>query len=42
MRKVKVNNEINDIAYMQVKDLSKPEMRKFLYSMDGLFLQTQI
>ena len=41
--KVKINNKIDDIAYMQVKDLTKKmKMKKFLFSMDGHFHLTQI
>ena len=34
--KVKVNNKIDDVAYMQVKDLTKEKTKKSLYSMAGL------
>ena len=38
--KVRVNNKSNDVAYLQVKDLTKNENEKFLYSMDGHLLTT--
>ena len=34
--KQKVNNKIDDVAYMQVKDLQKMRMNKFLSLMAGL------
>ena len=37
--KVKINNKIDSVAYMQVKDLTKNEMKKYLYLMDGLLHQ---
>jgi hypothetical protein len=40
--KVKVNNKIDSVAYMQVKDLTKNENEKFLYLMDGLLHQIQV
>ena len=37
------NNILDDVAYLQVKDLSKKrKMRKFLFSMVGHLLQIQI
>ena len=40
--KVKSNNKFNDVAYMQVKDLTKMKMTRYLYLMDGHFLQILI
>ena len=40
--KVKINNKIDSVAYMQVKDLTKNEMKKYLYLMDGLLHQIQV
>ena len=42
MWKNKNNNKLDDVAYMQVKDLTKNEMKKFLYLMDGHLHQIQI
>ena len=40
--KVKINNIVDDVAYMQVKDLTKNEDEKVLYLMGGLFHLIQI
>ena len=40
--KVKVNNKIDSVAYMQVKDLTKMRMKKYLYLMVGHLHQTQV
>ena len=37
--KVKINNRIDSVAYMQVKDLTKMIMKKYLYLMVGLLHQ---
>ena len=40
--KVRVNNKVNDVAYMQVKDLTKNENEKVLFSTAGPFPLIQI
>ena len=40
--KVKVNNVTDSVAYMQVKDLTKMKMSKYLYLTVGLLLQIQV
>ena len=35
--KVKINNKIDDVAYMQVKDLTKGRTKRYLYLTGGLF-----
>ena len=37
--KVKVNNTIDDVAYMQVKDTTKNQNEKYLFLMVGLFFR---
>ena len=41
MWKVKVNNKIDDVAYMQVKDLTKGENEKVFIFNNGLSLLIQ-
>ena len=38
--KVKVNNKVDSVAYMQVKDLTKMRMSKYLYLMVGRLLRS--
>ena len=40
--KVKVNNKLDSVAYMQVKDLTKNDNEKYLYLMAGRLPRTLI
>ena len=40
--KIENNNKTDDVAYMQVKDLTKMRMKKFLFLMVGHLHQTQL
>ena len=40
--KVNINNKVDDVAYMQVKDLTKGENEKSLFLMDDFFFRSYL